>query len=256
MNRIDLLFQQKKDILNIYLTAGFPKLTDTVEIVLELEKAGVDMVEIGMPFSDPLADGPVIQHSSAVAIHNGITLQKIFDQIREIRKHSQIPILLMGYLNQMMAFGEEAFLEEAAHCGANGLIIPDLPVEFYRRHYQQKTESLNLNIIFLVTPQTEPERIKLLDAESRGFLYVVSSSSITGRKADLQQAQKVYFDRINRMNLRNPTLIGFGISDRKSYEAACRNASGAIIGSAFIMALEKPGNLKQNIHSFIKNIRT
>lgn len=256
MNKIEQLFQQKKNILNIYLTAGFPHLNDAVEIVLELEKAGVNMVEIGMPFSDPLADGPVIQHSSTIAIKNGITLQKIFDQIREIRKHSQIPIILMGYLNQMMAFGEEAFLEEAAHCGADGLIIPDLPVEIYQKQYKQMVEDLNLNMVFLISPYTETERIKLLDAESRGFLYVVSSSSITGQKADLQQAQKSYFDRINRMNLRNSTLIGFGISDRKSYEAACRNASGAIIGSAFIRTLEKTGDIKDNIHDFIKSIRS
>ncbi len=256
MNKIDQLFQQKKDILNIYLTAGFPHLNDTVEIVLELEKAGVDMVEIGMPFSDPLADGPVIQHSSTIAIENGITLQKIFDQIREIRKHSQIPIILMGYLNQLMAYGEEAFLAEAAQCGADGLIIPDLPVEIYRKQYKQMVEDLNLNMIFLISPQTETGRIKLLDAESRGFLYVVSSSSITGQKANLQQAQKSYFDRINQMNLRNPTLIGFGISNRESYEAACRNASGAIIGSAFIRALEKKGRLKQHIHDFVKSIRS
>ncbi len=256
MNRIDLLFQQKKDILNIYLTAGFPKLADTVEIVSELEKAGVDMVEIGMPFSDPLADGPVIQYSSTIAIANGIKLQTIFDQIREIRKQTTIPVILMGYLNQMMAFGEEAFLEEAARCGADGLIIPDLPVKFYREHYRQKTEGLGLDMIFLISPQTKTERIKLLDAESRGFLYVVSASSITGRRAILQQEQKAYFDRISRMKLKNPTLIGFGIHDQESFETACRYASGAIIGSAFIRALEKPGNLKQNIHNFIKSIRT
>lgn len=256
MNKIEQLFQQKKDILNIYLTAGFPQLADTVEIVTELEKAGVDMVEIGMPFSDPLADGPVIQHSSTIAIKNGITLQKIFDQIREIRKHSQIPLILMGYLNQWMAYGEEKFLEEAVQCGVDGLIIPDLPVEIYQKQYKQRVADLNLDMIFLISPETETERIELLDAESRGFLYVVSSSSITGQKANLQQAQKSYFDRINRMNLRNPTLIGFGISDKKSYEAACRNASGAIIGSAFIRALEKKGLLKQKVHNFVKNIRS
>ncbi len=256
MNKIEQLFQERKNILNIYLTAGFPHLNDTVETVLELEKAGVDMVEIGMPFSDPLADGPVIQYSSTIAISNGIKLQTIFDQIREIRKQTAIPVILMGYLNQMMAFGEVAFLEEAARCGADGLIIPDLPVEFYRKHYRQKTESLGLDMIFLISPQTKTERIKLLDTESRGFLYVVSASSITGQKASLQQAQKAYFDRINRMNLKNPTLIGFGIHDRESFETACRYASGAIIGSAFIRALEKTNDLKQNIHHFIKSIRT
>jgi tryptophan synthase alpha chain len=255
MNRIDKLFQQKKDILNIYLTAGFPELENTVPIVLELEKAGVDMVEIGMPFSDPLADGPVIQHSSTVAIKNGITLRKIFEQLREIREKSQIPILLMGYLNQMMAFGEEAFLEEAAKAGADGLIIPDLPVEFYNKHYRRKTENLGLKMIFLVSPQTPEERIKKLDEACSGFLYVVSSASITGNRLNVQQAQKAYFQRIQNMPLKNPVLIGFGIHDRDTFETACRYAPGAIIGSAFIRALEKSGNLKEKIHSFIKTIR-
>ena len=254
MNRIDLLFQQKKDILNIYLTAGFPHSEDTVPVVLELEKAGVDMVEIGMPFSDPLADGPVIQHSSTVAIKNGITLQKIFDQIREIRKHSNIPIILMGYLNQMMAFGEEAFLKEAARSGADGLIIPDLPVDFYNENYRNETESLGLKMIFLISPQTGEERIRTLDAASSGFLYVVSSASVTGNKAAMQEAQQDYFRRIKNMKLQNPLLIGFGIHDRKTFETACRFASGAIIGSAFIRALEKPGEMKENIHDFVSSI--
>ena len=254
MNRIDSLFQRKKDILNIYLTAGFPQTEDTVPVVLELEKAGVDMVEIGMPFSDPLADGPVIQHSSTTAIQNGITLQKIFSQIREIRKQSQIPVLLMGYLNQMMAFGEEAFLEAAARSGVDGLIIPDLPVDFYNKHYRQKAESLGLKMIFLISPQTGEERIRTLDAVATGFLYVVSSASVTGNKAAMQQEQQAYFRRIRDMQLKNPLLIGFGIHDRHSFETACRYASGAIIGSAFIRALEKPGEMKQNIQDFVSSI--
>ena len=255
MNKIDQLFQRKKEILNIYLTAGFPETDDTVPLILELEKAGVDMVEIGLPFSDPLADGPVIQHSSTVAIKNGITLKKIFEQVREIRKQSSIPILLMGYLNQMMAFGEEAFLEETARSGADGLIIPDLPVDFYNEHYRTQTESLGLKMVFLISPQTGEERIRKLDAAGSGFLYVVSSSSITGKKAEMQQAQQAYFKRIRDMKLKNPTLIGFGIHNRHTFETACRYASGAIIGSAFIRVLEQPGNRTQNIHQFIKNIR-
>ena len=256
MNKIEQLLQQKKNILNIYLTAGFPQLENTVEIVLELEKAGADMVEIGMPFSDPLADGPVIQHSSTVAIKNGITLKKIFQQVNEIRKHSEIPILLMGYLNQMMAFGEEAFLEEAARSGADGLIIPDLPVDYYNEHYRQKTESHGLKMVFLISPQTPAARIKMLDNASSGFLYVVSSSSITGNELNVEQAQREYFQRIQKMPLKSPILIGFGIHDRKTFETACQYASGAIIGSAFIRALEKPGNLKEKIHHFIKTIRS
>ena len=256
MNKIDQLFQRKKEILNIYLTAGFPETDDTVPVVLELEKAGVDMVEIGLPFSDPLADGPVIQHSSTVAIKNGITLRKIFAQVREIRKQSPIPILLMGYLNQMMAFGEEAFLQETARSGADGLIIPDLPVDFYNEHYRTQMESLGLKMVFLISPQTGEERIRKLDAAGSGFLYVVSSSSITGNKLNVEQAQRNYFQRIKNMSLKNPTLIGFGIHNRHTFETACRYASGAIIGSAFIRVLEQPGDRTQNIRHFIKNIRS
>lgn len=256
MNKIDQLFRQKKNILNIYLTAGFPQRDDTVPVVLELEKAGVDMVEIGLPFSDPLADGPVIQHSSTVAIQNGITLQKIFQQVREIRKQSEIPILLMGYLNQMMAYGEEAFLEEAARSGADGLIIPDLPADFYNRHYRQKAESLGLKMVFLISPQTGEARIRIVDEACSGFLYVVSSASVTGNKATMQTEQQAYFRRIRNMQLKNPTLIGFGIHDRHTFETACQYAHGAIIGSAFIRTLEKPGSLQQNIQEFIKTIRS
>jgi len=256
MNRIEHLFQKKRNILNIYLTAGFPQLDDTVEIVKELERASVDMVEIGMPFSDPLADGPVIQHSSSVAIQNGIRLELIFSQIEEIRKTSPIPIVLMGYFNQLMQYGEEAFFERAVRCGVDGLIIPDLPVEIYREKYQETIENLGLDMIFLISPQTEEKRIQLLDEASRGFLYVVSSASTTGKTADLQQKERAYFERISQMSLKNPLLIGFGISNKESYETACRYASGAIIGSAFIRALEESTDRKKNIHQFVKTIRS
>ncbi|MBE0649515.1 MAG: tryptophan synthase subunit alpha [Bacteroidales bacterium] len=254
MNRIENLFQNKKNILNIYLTAGYPKLNDTVEIVKELENAGVDMVEIGMPFSDPLADGPVIQHSSTVALKNCMTLNLIFSQIQEIRKSSDIPIIMMGYFNQLMQYGEEAFFEKAAHCGVDGLIIPDLPVEIYSETYNDKVKKLGLDMIFLISPQTENERIRLLDEASSGFLYVVSSASTTGKISNMEQ-EKSYFERIQKMKLKNPLLIGFGISDKKSYDTACNYASGAIIGSAFIRALEKNGSIKQSVHEFIKTIR-
>ncbi len=255
MNRIDQLFRQKKNILNIYLTAGYPRLDDTVKIVRILESAGVDMIEIGMPFSDPLADGPVIQRSSTVAIKNGITLQKIFDQVAEIRRHSGIPLILMGYLNQLMAYGEEAFFEAAARAGVDGLIIPDLPVDIYRKQYKNSIRKAGLDMIFLISPHTSPERIRELDAESSGFLYMVSSASITGSHLQLAENQKAYFERIRQMELKNPTLIGFGIHDRKTFETACRYASGAIIGSAFIKTLENAGNLPESITQFIQNIR-
>ncbi len=254
MNRIENLFQNKKEILNIYLTAGYPKLDDTVEIVKELEKAGVDMVEIGMPFSDPLADGPVIQHSSSMALKNGITLNRIFDQIEEIRKSSNIPVIMMGYLNQLMRYGEDAFFEKAVNCGVDGLIIPDLPVEIYKETYQEKVEKLGLNMIFLISPQTGGKRIGILDKASSGFLYVVSSASTTGKISNMEQ-EKSYFERIQKMGLKNPLLIGFGISDKKSYDTACSYASGAIIGSAFIRAIEKNGNINQSVQDFIKTIR-
>lgn len=255
MNRIENLFQSKKKILNIYLTAGYPKLEDTVEIVKELEKAGVDMVEIGMPFSDPLADGPVIQHSSSVALKNGMSLNLIFSQIAEIRKSSNMPVIMMGYFNQLMRYGEDAFFDKAKKSGVDGLIIPDLPVEIYKEAYQEKLEKLGLSMIFLISPQTEDKRISLLDEASSGFLYVVSSASTTGKISNMEQ-EKFYFERIQKMGLRNPLLIGFGISDKKSYDTACSYASGAIIGSAFIRALEKNGDVKQSVQDFIKTIRS
>jgi len=254
MNRIENLLQRKKNILNIYLTAGFPNLNDTVEIVQELEKAGVDMVEIGMPFSDPLADGPVIQHSSTVALKNGMKLDLIFSQIEEIRKSSNIPIIMMGYFNQLMRYGEDAFFEKAAKSGVDGLIIPDLPVQIYTESYRDKVKKSGLDMIFLISPQTEDLRIRLLDEASSGFLYVVSSASTTGKSSNMEQ-EKSYFERIQKMGLRNPLLIGFGISDKKSYNTACSYASGAIIGSAFIRSFEKSENIKQSIQEFIKTIR-
>ncbi len=255
MNRIENLFQTKKNILNIYLTAGFPRLDDTVMIVKELEKAGVDMVEIGMPFSDPLADGPVIQHSSTQAIQNGINPELIFSQVKAIRESVRIPIILMGYVNQLMRYGEDSFFEKAVDSGVDGLIIPDLPVEIYVEKYQKTMEQLGLDMIFLISPQTSKRRIKLFDAVSKGFLYVVSDASTTGKITVMQQKQKDYFERIHQMDLKNPLLIGFGISDKKSYETACRYASGAIIGSAFIRALEDGHAIRESICQFVKSIR-
>ncbi|MCB0409423.1 MAG: tryptophan synthase subunit alpha [Flavobacteriales bacterium] len=253
-NRIQNTFQKKR-ILNIYLTAGYPKLADTVTIVQELVKNGVDMVEIGMPFSDPLADGPTIQNSSEIAIKNGITLDLIFEQIQEIRKTVEIPIILMGYFNQLLQFGIEQFLEKAAQVGVDSLIIPDLPIDIYQEEYKSLVEKYGLKMSFLITPQTSEERIHLIAKESRAFLYVVSSYAITGGKSEIEDYQTQYFERIKSLNIETPKLIGFGISNKETFETACQYAEGAIIGSAFIKALENSPNLKETIKEFVRNIK-
>lgn len=253
-NRIKNTFQKKR-ILNIYLTAGYPKLNDTIAIVKELAKNGVDMVEIGMPFSDPLADGPTIQNSSEIAIKNGITLNLIFEQIHEIRKTVNIPIILMGYFNQLLQYGIGAFLKKAAHVGVDGLIIPDLPIEIYQKEYKTLVAKYGLKMSFLITPQTSEERIQLIAKESNAFLYVVSSYAITGGKSEIEDYQTQYFERIQNLNIETPKLIGFGISNKETYETACQYADGAIIGSAFIKALENIENLTETIQNFIQKIR-
>ncbi len=256
MNRLEHLFSTKENILNIYTTAGFPKLNDTIEIVQELAASGVDMVEIGMPFSDPLADGPTIQHSSEVAIENGITLDLIFDQIKEIRKTVTIPIMLMGYINQLMKYDIEAFLAKAAAVGVDGFILPDLPLDIYQDEYKALFEKHNLKMSFLITPQTTDDRIKIIAKESTAFLYVVSSFAITGSKSDLQQNQLDYFKKIEAMKLNTPKLIGFGISNADTFKTACNYANGAIIGSAFIKTLSTvTAELKTTIHDFINSLK-
>jgi len=254
MKRIEELFKIKKNILNIYVTAGFPKRNDTVTIVKELVKNGVSMIEIGMPFSDPLADGPTIQHSSEVAINNGITLALIFDQIEEIRKDVDIPIIMMGYYNQVLQYGAIAFFKKAKAVGVDGFIIPDLPLDIYNEKYKKILRKLDLDMIFLITPQTTDKRIRQIDAESSGFLYVVSSFAITGSKSALQQNQLDYFKRINNLGLKNPKLIGFGISNKKTFDTACNYADGAIIGSAFIKAIDNTSNLKTTVCDFVHSI--
>lgn len=255
MNRLEQLFSTKENILNIYTTAGFPKLNDTIEIIQELAASGVDMVEIGMPFSDPLADGPTIQHSSEVAIENGITLDLIFNQIKEIRKTVTIPIMLMGYLNQLVKYGIEDFLSKAKETGVDGLILPDLPLDIYQDEYKMLFEKYNLKMSFLITPQTSEERIKLIAKESTAFLYVVSSFAITGSKSDIQQNQIDYFKKISSMHLNTPKLIGFGISNKSTFNTACNYANGAIIGSAFIKIINNQTNIKAAIQKFIKYLR-
>ncbi|MEL6390622.1 MAG: tryptophan synthase subunit alpha [Bacteroidota bacterium] len=255
-NRIQALFAGKsKDVLNVYFTAGHPQLEDTKEIIQALDDNGVDLIEVGLPYSDPLADGETIQNSSQQALQNGITLDKIMDQIAEVRETTDIPLVQMGYYNQMMQYGFERFLERASEAGVDGLIIPDLPMHEYEERFQALFEKHGLVMSFLITPETEDDRIRQADRLSSGFLYVVSKSSITGSASDLSDAQQNYFERIDALDLDSPRLIGFGIHDKKTYDQACENANGAIIGSAFIRALEQDGNIPEKVERFIEGVR-
>lgn len=256
MNRINKLFTHKSnEILNIYFTAGFPQLNDTESIIINLEKAGADLIEIGMPYSDPLADGPTIQESGTAALKNGMTLPLLFEQIERVRKQTEIPLILMGYFNQVMQFGEEKFIKKCVEVGIDGVILPDLPTFEYETYYQKMFEEAGLNISFLITPQTSEERIRKIDELTKGFIYMVSSASITGAKSGISEKQVEYFERIQKMNLNNPRLIGFGISNYETFSTACQYANGAIIGSAFIKALAKSNDLKKTISEFVNDIR-
>jgi len=240
MNRINKLFQNKAgNILSVYFTAGYPRLENTAEIITELEKNGVDLIEVGMPFSDPIADGPVIQQSSQRALENGMSIKILFEQLKDIRKNVQIPLVAMGYLNPVMQYGLEAFCKKCKEIGIDGLILPDLPLDLYLEEFKPLFEKYGLHNIFLVTPQTSEERIRLIDKETSGFIYLVSSSSTTGARKDIQDKQITYFERIRAMGLKNPLIIGFGISNYETFNTACRYAHGAIVGSAFVKALEE-----------------
>ena len=256
MNRLQILFdQKKKDLLNIYFTAGYPKLNDTEKLIVSLDKAGADLVEVGMPYSDPLADGPTIQESGQVALENGMKLDLLFEQLKRARAETEIPIILMGYFNQLMQYGVERFLRQCKALGVDGLILPDLPMEIYEEDYQALFEELGLYIIFLITPQTSEERIRKVDALSKGFIYMVSNSSITGAKTGISEQQLEYFNRIEEMGLQNPRLIGFGISNNETFQTACRYAAGAIIGSAFIKALKGSEEVEKTTLEFVNKIR-
>jgi tryptophan synthase alpha chain len=255
MNRIDQLFERKqKNILSIYFTAGHPYLNSTVEIIKTLADEGVDQVEIGIPFSDPVADGPVIQRSSQTALENGMSLKLLFEQLKDIRNLVDIPLILMGYLNPILQFGFEAFCEKCTAMGIDGTIIPDLPMEIYISEYKSVFERCGIHNIFLATPQTGDERFRQLAANSGGFLYMVAASSTTGTRKKFEKYQLDYFKRIKKLDLILPRLIGFGISSAETFQMACKYASGAIIGSAFIKALEQEGDLKTNIREFIRGI--
>ncbi len=248
MNRIKQLFETKqKDILSIYFTAGFPKIDDTVDVIKELEANGIDLIEIGIPFSDPMADGPTIQASSTVALKNGMTLSKLFEQLADIRKEVSIPLILMGYLNPIMQYGFENFCKKCQETGIDGTIIPDLPFNDYIKEYKPIADKYNVKVVMLITPETSDERIRFIDEHTDGFIYMVSSAATTGAQKSFDDQKQAYFKRINAMNLRNPRLIGFGISNKATLEAAQANASGAIIGSKFITLLQEAKNIKEAV---------
>lgn len=253
MNRIIEKLNTDKKILSIYFTAGYPNLDDTTSIIELLEDSGVDMIEIGLPFSDPLADGIVIQNSSSIALQNGMTTDLLFQQLENIREKVRIPLIIMGYFNPVLQYGVEKFCAKCAEIGIDGLIIPDLPIEVYQENYESIFDEFNLLNVFLITPQTSENRIRLIDEVSKGFIYMVSSASVTGTKDDFGEEQINYFKRIQPMNLKSPQIIGFGISNKKTFETATEYAKGAIIGSAFIKHLtdENSGSIEQ----FIRNIR-
>jgi tryptophan synthase alpha chain len=256
MNRIEKLFtDKKKNILSIYFTAGYPALNDTLTIIKELSNAGADMIEIGMPFSDPVADGPVIQRSSEKALGNGMTLNLLFKQLAKVRMVTDIPLVLMGYINPFFRFGMENFIEKCFETGIDGTIIPDLPVEEYLKSYKSVYEKKNLVNIFMISPQTPVERILYLDSISKGFLYIVSTSSTTGIKKGFDNSQTAYFEKIRDLILKTPALIGFGISDKSTFEQACDFSNGAIIGSAFIRALDEKGDITANTKRFIQFLK-
>lgn len=256
MNRLQHLFNDKKEnLLNVYFTAGFPQLEDTARILSLLEQSGADLMEIGMPYSDPMADGPVIQESNGVALANGMSIKKLFEQLEGIREKVAIPILLMGYLNPVMQYGVENFLKKAAEVGIDGVIVPDLPMQEYEDEYKVLFDKYGLSNVFLVTPQTSSERMKKVDSLTNGFIYVVSTNSTTGNETKKEDSTTEYFERIKAAKFKNPTLIGFNIKDNASFTNACNYANGAIIGSAFVKVLEKSGDLEKSIPEFVKGIK-
>lgn len=257
MNNIQKLFSEKeKNILSIYFTAGFPRLDDTVIILNSLQRNGADLIEIGMPYSDPLADGPVIQSSSMKALHNGMTIQTLFNQLHSFHENNNsksTPLILMGYLNPVMQYGFERFCHDAKSCGISGIILPDLPINEYENEYKKFFDDNDLSFIFLITPETSEERIRKIDLLSNGFIYAVSSSSITGKDTDMN-AQKSYFERIKNMNLKNKILIGFGIRNHETFTNACKYAAGAIIGTAYIKAIANTDQLDNETQKFLNSI--
>lgn len=255
MNRIDQLFREKKEnILSIYFTAGHPALNSVALIIKTLALEGTDMIEIGMPFSDPIADGPVIQKSSHKALINGMSLKNLFSQLKDIRKDVNIPLILMGYLNPVIQYGVEKFADTCKETGIDGLILPDLPLDIYLDEYKNIFESRGLYNIFLIAPQTSSDRILQLDKVSHGFLYMVAASATTGMRRNFEQYQQDYFERVKNLQLKTPRIIGFGISDRDTFTQACKHANGAIIGSAFVNTLENNKDTEKAVRTFIRSV--
>lgn len=254
MSRLNNLFQQKnKRILNVYCTAGYPTLQSTINVMSSLQENGADLIELGMPYSDPLADGPVIQASSSKALQNGMTISTLFNQLKDFRKDITVPVILMGYLNPLLQYGFEKFCAKAAEVGIDGIIIPDIPMYEFEQEYSAVIKKYGLDFIFLVTPETSEERIKKLDQLSSGFLYAVSSSSITGSDKDFSPVE-TYLHKLQSLKLKNPVLVGFGIKDKSTFETACKYANGAIIGSAYIKALESNDNVEMATREFLNGI--
>ncbi|THV59105.1 tryptophan synthase subunit alpha [Flagellimonas alvinocaridis] len=253
MNRIKQKLQEDKKILSIYFTAGYPKLDDTVKIIQDLEKNGVDLIEIGLPFSDPLADGPTIQESSTIALKNGMHTELLFEQLKDIRETVSIPLIIMGYFNPIFQYGVEAFCQKCKDIGIDGLILPDLPLDVYQEEYETIFKKYGLINVFLITPQTGEARIRAIDKASDGFIYMVSSASTTGAKSGFGAEQTQYFDRVAAMELNNPQIVGFGISNAETFDQATKNTKGAIIGSAFIKHLTQNG--VDHISDFVNQIR-
>ncbi len=256
MNRITEVFQSAQGpILNVYTTAGYPGFGDTMEVLEALQEGGVDIIEIGMPYSDPVADGETIQQSNQSALDQGMTVAKLFDQLADMRSKIQVPVLLMGYINPVLQFGVERFCQKCNEVGVDGLILPDLPMAEYEREYKAIFERYGLFNIFLITPQTSDERIRQIDSVSEGFIYMVSSASTTGAKTGISSDQEAYFERIEGMDLKNPRLVGFGISDRASFLKASKGASGAIIGSAFVKLVGQAKDIRSEVVAFVKGIK-
>ncbi len=253
MNLIQELFQKNdKKLLSIYFTSGYPKLDDTTKVISRLEESGVDFIEVGLPYSDPLADGPTIQESSQKALENGINLDIIFEQLKTIKGTNKTPLVAMGYLNQLLKYGEDKFCEACVACGIDTVILPDLPMVEFENHYQQLFEKYGITNVFLITPHTSEDRIRKIDSYSKAFIYVVASASITGAKGEISDSQIEYFERIKGMNLQSKLVIGFGISDKATFDTACAYSNGAIVGSAFIKHIGTNG--VDEIDNFIKPI--
>lgn len=256
MNRLHTLFRKEnKNLLSVFFTAGYPALSNTITILKELQKNGADLAEIGMPFSDPLADGPVIQRCSQIALQNGMSIRVLFNQLAGIREHITMPLILMGYLNPVLSYGVEQFLADAQQVGIDGVILPDLPLEEFEEQYQPLFQKYSLSNIFLITPQTPDERVRKIDSLSDTFIYMLSTSATTGTRKKGFDAHREYFEHIHSLNLVHPVLIGFGIRDRETFSEACRYAHGAIVGTAFLEAISQGKDLPSSITNFIQSIR-